>query len=335
MDMKTMIRSFPRQFFEQYDSLKNEELDLNKFKDIKNIVIIGMGGSAISGDLVNSLVKNEMKIPIHVVRDYSIPAWTDKNTLFIFSSYSGNTEETISCFNVALKKSNMILSVTTGGTLQQLSNDSNIKIFSLPMEYQPRAALGFSIITLLVIFNKLNLLKVEFIENTLDAVTTLDEFYDASCKQDGLAFDIAKDLNDSVIAIYGVYQSTEHVASRFRAQIAENSKILACFNVLPEMNHNEIEAWNENQFGNLKKTIVWISDKDDHPRNLQRIKITSELLNDIGVKNIFISIDGSNYIERCLKTLFLNDWISYYLAEINSVDPVPVNRIMDLKNKMS
>jgi len=333
--MIEMIRSFPNQFLEQYNNLKNEKLDLSTFKDIKNIIVVGMGGSAISGDLVNSLTKNEIKIPIHVVRDYNIPIWADKNTLFIFSSYSGNTEETISCFNVALQKSNMILSVSTGGELQELSVNNDIKIFSLPAGYQPRAALGFSIITLLIILNNLNLLKIEFIKNTLDAASTLDEFYNDFCTKDGLAYDIAMKLNNSVIAIYGVYQSTEHIASRFRAQLAENSKILACFNTLPEMNHNEIEAWNRKQFGNLKKTIVWISDKEDHPRNLQRIQITSELLNEIGVNNIFISIDGSNYIERSLKTLFLNDWISYYLAEINGVDPVPVNRIMDLKNKMS
>jgi len=333
--MIEMIKSFPQQFFEQYDNLKNKKLDLDKFKDINNIVIVGMGGSAISGDLVSSLVKNEIKIPIYVVRDYSIPLWTDHRTLFIFSSYSGNTEETISCFNTALLKSKMILSVCTGGELQKISADNNIKIFPLPLGYQPRAALGFSIITLLLILNILHILKKDFIKDTLDGVSTLNEFYDNFCTKDGLAYEIAIKLNNSIIAIYGIYQSTDNIASRFRAQLAENSKILASFNILPEMNHNEIEAWNKKQFGDMKKSAVWISDKDDHPRNLQRIDITSQLLSKVGVENIFISIDGSSYVERCLKVLFLNDWISYYLAEINNIDPVPVNRIMDLKNKMS
>jgi glucose/mannose-6-phosphate isomerase len=101
------------------------------------------------------------------------------------------------------------------------------------------------------------------------------------------------------------------------------------------MNHNEIEAWNKTQFSNIKKIAIWISDKDDHPRVLQRIKITSELLEEIDVENIFITCDGDNYPERCLKLLFLNDWISFYLAEINNTDPMPVDRIMNLKNKLS
>jgi len=335
MDMIQMIKSFPNQILEQYENLKNEELDLNKFNNIDNIIIAGMGGSAISGDLVNALTKNEIRIPIHVVRDYNIPSWSGDRTLFIFSSYSGNTEETLSCFNSALSKSEMLISICTGGELQKISSQNHVKTILLPKGFQPRAALGFSLITLLIIFNSLGILKLNFIKTILDAASKLDEFYDTFCKEQGLAYNIASELKGSVIAIYGVQSSTEHIASRFRAQLAENSKVLATLNFLPEMNHNEIEGWNEKQFGKLKKCAIWISDKDDNPRILERIKITSDLLEPIGIKNIFLSIDGDNYSERCLKLLFLTDWISYYLAEINNIDPIPVNRIMDLKNKMS
>ena len=126
-----------------------------------------------------------------------------------------------------------------------------------------------------------------------------------------------------------------HIASRLRAQIAENSKMLTSFNVIPEMNHNEIEGWNSFQFKNLNKVAIWIYDEEDNPRILDRIKITTNLLEKIGVNNLLIKTSGKNYEERCLKLIYLNDWISYYLAVENNIDPIPVNRIMELKSKLS
>lgn len=335
MNMEEMIRSFPTQINQQFENLKSESFDLNQFSNIKNIVIAGMGGSAISGDLVKILTKNQLNIPITVVRDYTIPSWSDENTLFILSSYSGNTEETISCFNAALLKSKKIISICTGGELQKKSINNNVKVVSIPKGYQPRAALGYSLITLVCVLSKIELLDINFLNLIIKASMKLDSFYDEFCTKDSLAYRIADKINGGVIAIYGVESSTDHIASRLRAQIAENSKMLATYNVLPEMNHNEIEAWNKHQFSDMKKTVIWISDKDDHPRILQRIQITSKLLEEINVENIFIACSGDNYQERCLKLLFLNDWISYYLAEINNTDPVPVDRIMSLKNKLS
>jgi len=335
MNMQEMIRSFPRQINEQFDNLRPEAFDLNQFSGIKNIVIAGMGGSAISGDLVSILTKDHINIPITVVRDYTIPSWSDEDTLFILSSYSGNTEETLSCFNAALVKSKKIISICTGGELEKRSTDNSVKVVSIPKGYQPRAALGYSLITLLSVLNKIQILDSDFLNSIIKASMKLDSFYNEFCTKDSLAYTIADKMSGSMIAIYGVESSTDHIASRLRAQIAENSKMLATYNVLPEMNHNEIEAWNKHQFGNMKKIAIWISDEDDHPRILQRIQITSELLQEIDVENIFITCSGESYQERCLKLLFLNDWISYYLAVINNTDPIPVDRIMNLKNKLS
>ena len=333
--MDEMIRSFPHQINDQWDNLKTLEFDLDRFSRIDNIVIAGMGGSAISGDIAKLLTKNELSIPITIVRDYSIPNWADDRTLFILSSYSGNTEETISCFNASILKSKMIISITTGGELESLSLANDIKVVALPSGYQPRAALGFSLVTLLAVLYKINLVSVDFLHLVIKASNTLDNFYDEYCAEGLLAESIAKQIKDGVIAIYGVESSTDHIASRLRAQIAENAKMLSTFNVLPEMNHNEIEAWNNFQFVDMNKIAIWIDDEDDHPRISDRIKITSDLLEEIGVHNVFIKFSGDSYQERCLKLLFFNDWISYYLAKVNSVDPIPVNRIMNLKSKLS
>ena len=335
MRMDEMIRSFPHQINGQYKNLKSLKFDLDRFSGIENIVIAGMGGSAISGDIAKMIAKNELSIPITVVRDYSIPRWTDERTLFILSSYSGNTEETISCFKAAILKSKKIISISTGGVLESLSHENDVQIVGLPSNYQPRAALGFSLITLLSVLSKINLISLEFLDSIVKAADTLNDFYDKYCAEGLLAESIAKEIKDGVIAIYGVESSTDSIASRFRAQIAENSKMLSTFNVIPEMNHNEIEAWNEFQFMDMKKIAIWIHDEEDHPRISDRIKITSKLLGEIDIKNIFIKCSGDNYQERCLKLLFLNDWISYYLAKANNIDPIPVNRIMNLKSKLS
>lgn len=335
MKMDEMIKSFPDQIIDQFENLNSLHLSLDKFSNVDTIVIAGMGGSAISGDLVKLFLKNDIDVPITVLRDYSIPNWTNENTLFILSSYSGNTEETLSCFDLAVSKSKKVISISTGGNLEIESLKYKVPVVRIPKGYQPRAALGFSLITLLCVLNKINLVNSNFIDKIIDATKSLYQYMDEFCKEEGLAASIAKDINNSIIAIYGVENSTDHIASRLRAQIAENSKMLTSFNVLPEMNHNEIEGWNSFQFKNLNKVAIWIYDEDDNPRILDRIKITTSLLKKIGVNNLLIKTSGKNYQERCLKLIYLNDWISYYLAVENNIDPIPVNRIMDLKSKLS
>jgi len=335
MKMNEMIKSFPDQIIDQFENLNSLDLSLDKFSNVNSIVIAGMGGSAISGDLVKLFLKNDIDVPITVLRDYSIPNWTNENTLFILSSYSGNTEETLSCFDLAVSKSRKVISISTGGNLETESLNHEVPIVKIPKGYQPRAALGFSLITLLCVLNKINLVNSNFIDKIIDATKSLYQYMDEFCTKEGLAASIAKSINNSIIAIYGVENSTDHIASRLRAQIAENSKMLTSFNVIPEMNHNEIEGWNSFQFKNLNKVAIWIYDEEDNPRILDRIKITTNLLEKIGVNNLLIKTSGKNYEERCLKLIYLNDWISYYLAVENNIDPIPVNRIMELKSKLS
>ena len=119
----------------------------------------------------------------------------------------------------------------------------------------------------------------------------------------------------SLLLIYGTESSTDVVASRFRAQLAENAKFLCSNHSIPELTHNEIEGWNENQFNNMKKNIIWLEDEGDHPQKTKRIKITSDLLGELDVHNIFIKTSGDNYFIRLLKLVYLTDWISYYLAK--------------------
>ena len=146
MKMNEMIKSFPDQIIDQFENLSSLYLAQDKFSKVNNIVVAGMGGSAISGDLIKLFLKNEIDIPITVLRDYSVPNWTDKNTLFILSSYSGKTEETLSCFSLAVLKSKKVISITTGGSLENASLKHEVPVVKIPKGFQPRAALGFSLI---------------------------------------------------------------------------------------------------------------------------------------------------------------------------------------------
>jgi len=335
MNMLEMIKSFPSQIESQYKSLLELEFDLNKYKNIENIVIVGMGGSAISGDIINNLLRDELSIPITVIRGYTLPQWVDDKSLIILSSYSGNTEETLSVYDYSKARSSMLISVTTGGVLQEKSNKDEVLSISMPIGFQPRAALGLSLTSLMMIFSKLNLIDSSTIDNFLSSSKELTLYFDDFCKEGQYAYGVAQQISDGVLSIYGTESGTDVVASRFRAQIAGNSKIISSHHILPELDHNEIEGWNNQQFKGQKTNIIWLQDHHDHERIKKRVQVTSDLLSEIGINNIFISCDGDSFISRQLKLILLTDMISYYLAIINGVDPIPVNRIMDLKEKLS
>ena len=334
MDMFQMIKSFPNQIKDQYENLKSLDLDNTRYENVNKIVIAGMGGSAISGDFVRLLLKNDIEVPIYVVRDYSLPKWCDKNTLFILSSYSGNTEETLSIYDQAKSISNMLISVSTGGCLVEKSKADGVCTVGLPKGFQPRAALGFSLITLIVIFNKLYLIEDKFVDVILNSADNLFSFFKEFCDADGYAYNIAHKIGNSFLLIYGTESGTDVVAFRFRAQLAENAKFICSHHSVPELTHNEIEGWNRVQFNNIKKNIIWLEDKDDHAQITNRVKITSDLLEELDVQNIFIKTDGNSHADRLLKLVYLTDWISYYLAKINGIDPIPVERIESLKKRL-
>ena len=337
MNMYDMIKGFPDQLADQYNTLKDLNFNLDKFSNIDRIVISGMGGSAISGDIVKLILRDSIKNSLHIIRDYNCSSLYQSNsTLFIISSYSGNTEEALSMYEVAKDCSKKIICVTTGGKLKELADRDGIKTIPMPEGFQPRAALGYSIMALLMILNKLNLLSNSQIEKIVDSIPELHSFYEDNCKKNQYAYKIAKDIYGGLIMIYGT-SLTEPIVSRFRSQIAENAKLLASHHILPELNHNEIEGFGTNPFPNIPRHVVWIKDQDDHKQVEKRMRITSGILKDIGAKNIYININNStqdNFVTRSLKLIYLTDWISYYLAEFNNVDSIPVDTIMKLKNKM-
>jgi len=335
-DMHGAIASFPQQIQDSFSIFKNWN-PVNPYDSIKNILILGMGGSAIGGDVCRVLLQNDSSIPISVNRSYNIPRWVDETTLVIASSYSGNTEETLSAFDQCIESGALIVALTTGGKLCELSQKYKLDHIILPSGMQPRAALGYSVSLLLLLFNKLGFCSDDIINNLKNAIDPLD------LRSQELSVDnpknpaviLAKQIQSYCPVIYGSEDLTWVAALRFKGQLEENAKTLAFHHHIPEQNHNEIEGWSCYPELLSQICIIWLEDDDDHPRSKVRMKVTQDILSERDVNQIEIFEIGKSPIMRLLKLIHLLDWSSYYIALLNAIDPTPVDRITQLKTEMA
>ena len=322
-DMYNVLKKFPHQIEETLDNYKNISNFNNKFS---NIIICGMGGSAISGDLLRTLVYNELSIPIFINRDYSIPKWVSLDTLIILSSYSGNTEEVISCYNECLILGNKPIVISSGGYLLQEAEKHHFSFIKMPPGHMPRAALGYSITSLLLLLNNLGVIEFN-IKDLRAVVKQLKQDATLYVKNQNNAIELAKKIHNKFCLIY-TSLTMEIIGLRFRAQLAENAKILSSHFTFPEHNHNEIEGFENILIHNL--AIIWIHDINNHSQISKRMKLTSNMIG----KNILqekIDFKGKNYVNRIMRTIYFLDWVSFYAAIYNNIDPSPVDKISELK----
>ena len=327
-NMRDSILSFPNQLNNMIKKIDSFQLN-NKFDQIDNILILGMGGSAIGAEICQVLIKDKCKIPIIINRNYVIPNWVNKKTLVIASSYSGNTEETIEAYLNTLKLTVNIIVISTGGKLSKLAKNNNNDLFVIDKNYQPRAAIGYSIMAILFSLIKTKNIDFSIVDDINEVIEDLKKYSNDLSKinKNNYAIEMAYNLESKNPIIYGSIENTDVIALRFRGQLQENAKMMAFHNVMPEMNHNEIEASNYNN----NSCILWLLDKRDHIQIQKRIKISKKILEEEGIKNHIIEMKGSKFIERFFKFIILTDWISFYLAIINKIDPSPVEKITKLK----
>ena len=321
--------------FDMHKQLKESISIINNFNpkvySYNNIIICGMGGSAIGGDFVKNILSNDTKVPIYVNRGYDLPSWVNSNTLVVLCSYSGNTEETISCYNYSKKLTNHRLIISSGGFLLSEAIQNNIPFIELIKGIQPRAAFGYSSTLLLLSLEKLDVTNASYINIVKNSIDSLEKMSRELSEISGTnkAIQIASKIYKKFIIIYGT-PITEIVSLRFRGQLAENSKTLSMHNTIPEQNHNEIEGFLKQK----NSVIIWIEDEDDIIQNKNRIKFTSKVLTQLD-DQIFCKQSGSHQLERMYKNILFFDWVSFYLAILNKVDPTPVNNIMKLKKLLS
>lgn len=322
---------------DSYKQIENAWVEDISFNDetsagVKNIIVAGMGGSAISADLLNCFLAEELTIPFSSCRDYSLPNYADKNSLVIISSYSGNTEETISCFKDALNRGCKIIAVSTGGEIKDLAAENKIPWNSLQKGFQPRFALGASFFSMLKILQTLKLIPAQD-----DVVNEIKALW----KQKGIDYAAAgnsalKTAEDLVGFIPLIYSSSKFAAVgyRFKCQFNENSKLHAFNNVIPELNHNEIVGWETFQEKQFNTKLITILDDDYHPQIQKRFDITQELAQRSKAEIITLSSGEKNIKVRIMDLIYLGDWITYYLSILRGFDPSEIDYIMELKQSL-
>lgn len=309
------------------------------YKDIKNIILCGMGGSAIGGDLARSVLADSLPVPFQICRNYSLPGFAGPDTLVIGSSYSGNTEETLSAFNQAIAKGCRLFAITTGGKMGQLATEHNIPVITIPdNSLQPRAALGYSFVPLMLFLNRIGLSKFDAatFTGTADMLeATADGFKRELPSANNHPKRLAEKLKDRIPIIYTGPDNFDAVGTRIKGQICENAKVPAYHNQFPEMNHNELVGWEKaDRFRDIL-TIIYLRDQEDFSRVTARMNITSELFKSNEYDLIELESSGNNRIERIFSLIQLGDYLSYYLAILNQADPSPVKPIEFLKNRLA
>lgn len=334
-DMFSVLTGFSDQVEEAF-TIGNDIQLPDYLKDFDKIIICGLGGSAIGGDLLRSYLWYDIKLPIYVNRNYRLPAFVNENTLAIISSYSGDTEESLSCYEESEERGCKIVCLSSGGKLSFIADSNNNLLISVPKGYQPRCALGFSFFPLLVL-----MIKLGFIDDRSDDIAkvrrllqTRAESYSILDETKNNALKIANLLKGKIPVIYSSSDILDVVNLRWRTQIEENAKCVAYGNYFPELNHNEIVGWQENAALLKHIAVLSLTDKDDHPRNLKRNEITLKLISDLAALVMVLDGEGGTRLERLFDLIYLGDWVSYYLALLNKIDPTPVEKIVYLKNKL-
>ncbi len=308
------------------------------YSNFDNIVLSGLGGSAIGADLVRSFVAGYFEKPIYVNRNYTLPGFVNGSTILFCLSYSGNTEETISSYYEGRKKNAKIIILTSGGRLKELAEDSNIPAITIPGGLPPRQALGYSFFPLLYALSGLSGKKPDarVIDETIAYLSKIKVFLKPERKtKENTAKKIALKLYKKIPLIYGAQDHIDTVVLRFRNQLEENSKHISFNHIFPEMNHNEIVGW-ENPKALLKDiAVVFFRDREDHRRTQLRMDITKGIISKYTKNIIEINSKGNNLLCRMFYLIYLGDFISFYLAILNKADPTPVEKVKYLKDRLA
>lgn len=330
--MKKMIeyiREMPEQIKEALNS-PTVKLDFVP----RNIVFSGMGGSAIAGDLISRVILEEGKFFSMVIRDYVIPGFIDEHTLFISTSYSGNTEETLSAYEHAKKNRAKIVCITSGGKLEQEAQKDGFPVVKIPEGYPPRAALGYIFTLTIKLFVNNGILSEDLLDKMNEVSIFLKELQRDLEAENSLARKVADKFYDRIPLIY-TQSRYRPVAERWRAQINENAKAFAHSSELSEMNHNEIAGLLHPE--NLLKQFfaVYLDDGDLHERTQLRYIFTDDLTRDSISGSLTIKAEGKSVLDRLFYLIYVGDYVSVYLAEYYKEDAVKIERISELKRRLA
>jgi glucose/mannose-6-phosphate isomerase len=327
MKMNDYINEFSNHLREAIEIANNTTLSPYT-KEIRNILICGLGGSGIGGTIVSDIISSKVNIPIAATKDYSIPNFVNEHTLVIANSYSGNTEETLYALEKCQARGAEIAVITSGGKLKTIAEENKYNNIIIPGNQPPRAMFGYAFTELFFMLNHYGIIDDSFKSDFDQAITLIDTEKMDIQKQ---AMELAKKMYKQTPVIY-VAKGFEGVAVRFRQQLNENSKMLGWHNVVPEMNHNELLGWRTNVDG---LAVVYFRNKCDYDRNQIRMDINKKVISKFTSNITEVWSKGDSLIENSLYHISVGDWTSWYLSEMNNVDAIEIDVIDFLKGELA
>jgi glucose/mannose-6-phosphate isomerase len=301
------------------------------------VALLGMGGSAIGADLVRGIFADRLSVPLVTLRDYELPAFVGGDTLVIASSYSGSTEETVTALSTALERRAPVAIITTGGPLGEVAARAGLPHLLFPGGGQPRAAVGYSVVLLAGLLERLGMLTLDEVEirAASDAVARVVESCGPEVPSDR---NPAKQLAWTLVDRLPVVEASGFlapVARRWKTQLNENGKTMAVFEELPEATHNTVVGYRQPETIRDHLYVVFLASPSDHPRNGLRAALSQELLGSAQIGHQVVPVGGDGKLAQAMSAVALGDLVSTYLAFLYGEDPTPVEAIGHVKARLA
>lgn len=331
-----VIDAQPNQLRQNYADTLRDNLTQDDGMGIEHIVMVGMGGSALAGDIARNWLGSRIKVPFAIVRGSDLPGYVSNKTLVIISSYSGNTEETLLAFVQANRLGAHVISITSGGQLMELSKKSGTVCLQLPVVSQPRLAVFACLRAIACVFadTKLSLgadLRRE-LQDTADFLDTEKLQWSTDKQGTNKAKQLAQHISDGIALIYAS-PLLASASYKWKIDINENAKQMAFSDVFSELNHNEMQGW-VIQHGAVFNSVILATEFET--KNMKhRIQITTDILEHYQCSPQMVFAKGSNHIQQLLYIILLGDYVSAYVAIRNQVDPTPVDLVERFKHELA
>jgi glucose/mannose-6-phosphate isomerase len=329
--MWAVTAGLPEQVADALESSRSVD-SLPEGDEIDAIVVLGMGGSGIAGDVLAGAASDASRVPVSVVKSYDLPAWVGPRSLVFAVSCSGNTEETLATTETAFALGASVVVVAGGGELTKMAAEHGAPVVGVPSSIpQPRAAIGAMAVPLLVIADRVGLVP-GLVEQIDDAVEQLARRRDQLVGADSPAAEIARRIGRTVPLVHGAQGLASVAASRWKTQVNENAKSPAMWAAQPELCHNELAGWA--QFGDVTRqviTAVELRTSDEHPQVARRFEWVSEVLREVVADVVEVWAQGQTALARFFDLVLVGDFVSLHLAARDGVDPGPVPILAEMK----
>jgi glucose/mannose-6-phosphate isomerase len=334
-DMLGLVEVLPQQCREAQRIARS--MPLPRWNGVQHIVVVGMGGSAIGGDFVRALANEQCSVPVSVHRSDTLPRWVGRQCLVVAASYSGNTEETLTAYAEAKRRQARLMAITTGGELAALAANDDCPIVRIPGGLPPRAAIGYSFVSLLVLCERLGLLPAQG-EALAEMFEVLEKQRALYGRQSPSSQNPAKALAAALVGYAPVVLGSEGAsgvaAYRWKCQFNENSKAPAFWNVFPELTHNETVGWEKADEVLQRLHVVLLRDTRDSERNTCRIDVATQIMGRKAEGITEFWAEGDSSVARLFSLVYPGDFVTTYLALLYGVDPTPIQAIDFLKEEL-